>query len=235
MNRIPLFGALSLALPIACADAQNIVYEAPERALNTNTPYFGITEGTEYADLAGLGGTDRFVTEASLRVRSESRQTGDVTFSLYEAVGQGGLITDLSDLRPGTTPLASVTLTDVTFNAATDLGSGTELIFSGIDTLVEDQVFWAVRFENVEPLNEPGPFGIFFGLADNLTPAGAATDPTQFFGRNTDSGPFISIPFDDSRIPDNTFAVRITAIPEPTSAALVLIGLAGFLCRRRRG
>lgn len=218
------FGALSLTFG-AILHAQNIVYDVP--IISTS---FQIEEGTEYADGAVLGGSDRLVTEASLIVVSDSVRTADVTFSLYEAIPVGAPSPDLEDLRPADTALGSVTLSNVSFTAGAV--NPTQLIFSGIDTLVSDTVFWAVEFENVSNLTPQSQFGPLLGNPNALTVGGSATDPARLYSRDED---LFSNAWLETTIPgqNSTLAVTITAVPEPSVALLSLLAVTGLLRRRR--
>lgn len=217
----------------ATADAQNIVYDMPARGT-----YFQITEGTEYADSATLGGTDRFVTEASLFVFSNLRRTGDVTFSIYAAIpvspvlpGQPGVPEGaLASFQPAVNPLASVTLEDFVFAG----GVSTEVVFSGIDTLVDDDLFWAVEFEEVSNLSGPGLFGPFLGNSDSLV-LPESTDPSRLYSRSEDlfGNAWLVTSVQGQAPVTSSLAVRITAIPEPSVGFLAFVGALGLLRRRR--
>ncbi|MCH7226131.1 PEP-CTERM sorting domain-containing protein [Haloferula sp. A504] len=219
---------------VATLDAQNLVYEMPARGT-----YFQITEGTEYADSATLGGTDRFVTEASLFVFSNLGRTGDVTFSIYAAIpvssiqpGQPGVIPgDLAAFQPDVNPLASVTLEDFVFAG----GVSTEVVFSGIDTLVGDDIFWAVEFEEVSNLSGSGLFGPFLGNAGSLTVPGSETDPSRLYSRSEGvfDNAWVVTSVSGQPPVTSSLAVSITAIPEPGTGFLVLAGAIGLLRRRR--
>lgn len=219
----------------ATADAQNIVYDMPARGT-----YFQITEGTEYADSATLGGTDRLVTEASLFVFSNLRRTGDVTFSIYAAIpvspiqpGQPGVPEGaLAGYQPAVNPLASVTLEDFVFAG----GVSTEVVFSGIDTLVDDDLFWAVEFEEISNLSGSGLFGPFLGNAGSLTVPGSETDPSRLYSRSEDlfGNAWLVTSVQGQAPITSSLAVSITAIPEPSVGFLALAGALGLLRRRRR-
>lgn len=218
----------------ATADAQNIVYDMPARGT-----YLQITEGTEYADSATLGGSDRFVTEASLFVFSNLRRTGDVTFSIYAAIpvspvldGQPGVPEGpLANFQPAVNPLASVTLEDFVFAS----GVSTEVVFSGIDTLVDDDLFWAVEFEEVSNLSGSGLFGPFLGNADNLVPPNSSTDPSRLYSRSEDvfGNAWVVTSVQGQPPVTSSLGVRITAIPEPSVGLLAFVGALGLLRRRR--
>lgn len=216
--------------------AQNIVYDMPSIGV-----VFQVTEGTEYADSATLGGVDRFVTEAFLSVISNVARTGDVTFSIYEPVpvgvvqpGQDGTTPGaLAAFQPADAALASVTLTNVSFTAGA--GNPTELIFSGIDTLVGDDLFWAIEFENVSNLSGQDQFGPLLGNANGLTVPGSETDPSRLYSRSEDvfGNAWVVTTLSGQAPPTSSLAVTITAVPEPSTVLLSFFGALGLLRRRR--
>lgn len=239
-------GVLALAvLGTSPLLAQDIVYQLTERSVSQSEPFFPMENGLAYADGASLGGSERFVTEASLRVLSSVERTGDVTFSLYGVTaadpsgGQPGVTPGaLAAFQPGATALGSVTLNSVNFGG--NFGP-TELIFSGLDTLVGDDLFWAIEFNNVTGLDQDALFGVFLGNSDVLPVTGSATDPSRLYRRGSGASSWELAAFDDPTYAERTppltsslaVSISATAVPEPTVAVLGLLGVMGLLRRRR--
>jgi len=240
-----LFGVClgTTVLATSPLQAQELVYQLGERAVSQSEPFFAMSNGLAYADGATLGGSERFVTTASLRVLSDVGRTGDVTFSIYDAVpadpsgGQPGVTPgDLASFQPASSPLSSVTLSEVSFGGSF---APTELIFSGLDTLVGDDLFWAIEFNNVT--GQSPTFGIYLGNSESLPVSGSATDPSRLYSRASDSDAWALSAYDDpdfaNRNPPLTSSLAVsisaTAVPEPTVGILAALGAMGLLRRRR--
>ena len=212
--------------------------------------YFLISQGTEYADSAVLGGTERFLEEASVAVYSNVPRTATVTFSLYDAtsadfnfppgtvIGQPGVRPGpMSDLKPLETPIYTTGPRTLSFT-----GDGPQndqlntLVFAGINTLVPDEIFWAIKFENVSNYSDGGPFGPKLESAADLDPDDAATDPSRLYSRTPGvaDGQWLPTWLATEAPPTSTLSLQLTAtIPEPGTAVLVLLGAAGLFRRHR--
>ncbi len=239
--------ALLLA-PVAPLSAQTLVYDLPGDQGGVFT-YFLIAQGTEYADSAVLGGTNRVLSEASVAVYSNVPRTATVTFSIYDTaaadfnfspgsqVGQPGVAPGpMADLKPLETPL--YTSGPVEFSFAGDGPIGNDLntlVFSGINTLVPDEIFWSIQFEDVSNYTDGGAFGPKLENAANLLPGEAATDPSRLYARTPGVGDGAWLPtwLGSRAPPTSTLSLQLTAIPEPAAALLLALG-GGLLLRRQR-
>lgn len=230
------FGTASFAY------SRNPVYELPGDAGGLYT-YLAIPQGTEYADSATLAGTDRFLKDASVAFYSNVARTGLVTLSFYNIVpedinygptGQSGVTPGaLSDFKPDVTPLWTSGPTTVSFSSGGATGLAlNEIIFSDINTLVPDNLYWSIKFDSLTNFSGSG-FGVKLEDAVNLGPTGAETDPSRFYVR---------APGDEwtptwltlgTTSPTSTLSLKLTAVPEPSAALLSLFGCLALLRRRR--
>jgi hypothetical protein len=237
--------ALAFASPLV---AQNPVYSLPGETGGAFT-YLTISEEAEYADSASLAGTERYLDQATVTIYSNVARQATVTLSFYQAivddhdydgsVGQPGVTPGvLAGFRPADTPLW--TSGPMVFQFEGDGPSNlnlNQLVFADIHTLVPDDLFWSVKFENIANYSDGGAFGPKLEDAASLTPTGAATDPSRFYVRSGDTeGEWVPVWISTEAPPTSTLSFQLTAvqIPEP-SAALLLCAGAGFAWRRRRG
>lgn len=184
-----------------------------------------------------------------MAIYSNIARTGTVTFSLYEAipadfnfppdfeVGQPGVTPgELADFKPAVDPLWTSGPTSVTFESdgPTNLNL-TTLVFSDINTLVPDDLFWSIKFENLSNYVDGGSFGPKLEDAADLGPAGAGTDPSRLYQRSSDRflGDWFPIWLDIDEPPTSTLSLQLSAIPEPGVAMLSLLGTLVLLRRRR--
>ncbi|MEM9235348.1 MAG: hypothetical protein AAGB14_01115 [Verrucomicrobiota bacterium] len=249
--KVPPFMAAVALCATSVAFSQNL--PEPVYALPGDTGglfnYFQIEQGVEYGDSASLAGSSRLVTDASVVVYSNSPRTGVVTFSLYEAVpadfnfppdfevGQPGVPPGpLADFKPAVDPIYTSGPKAVFFQGA---GAGglnlNEVIFSDINTLVPDDLFWTIKFEQLTGYTDGGLFGPKLENGADVGPAGATTDASRLYQRSTarGTGDWIPIWIDSSAPPTSTLSVEINAVPEPAVALLSLIGTLALLRRRR--
>jgi hypothetical protein len=239
-----LFAAAALALASSLV-AQTPVYSLPGETGGTFT-YLTISQEAEYADSASLAGTERYLDQATVTLYSNIARQATVTLSFYQAVvddsgvtgGQPGVTPGaLAGFRPADTPLwtSGPTVFQLEGDGPNNLNLN-QLIFADIRTLVPDDLFWSVKFENISSYSEGGAFGPKLEDAATLAPTGAATDPSRLFIR----GEFTEdewVPFwiSSAAPPTSTLSLQLTAnpVPEP-SAAFLLIAGAGLSWHRRR-
>ncbi|MCW1912614.1 hypothetical protein OJ996_03445 [Luteolibacter sp. GHJ8] len=242
MKLPPILGALALALA-APLPAQTPVYTLPGETGGPFT-YLTVSQGTEYADSAHLAGTDRVLDQAVVTVYSNVARQGSVTLSFYTAVpdeneyegpvGQPGVTPgNLAGFRPSDTPLWSSGPLLFSFQ---DDGSNNlnlnELVFSGINTLVPDDIFWTLTFTDISNFSDGGAFGPKLEDAALLGPVGAETDPSRFYLRDP-GGEWIPVWLATNAPPTSTLSIQLTAVPEPSAALLGILGVAGLIRRRR--
>jgi hypothetical protein len=205
------------------ASAQTIIYDNSANSLGRVTG-----EGNaEIGDAVVFAGTARPVTQVSFEyfVAPPSTVTTEITgnetaqFFMY-ALDNNNLPTTLLYSSP-------------TFNLVpgTSKGFGTATI-SGISVNVPDRIAWTVAFNGIEG-NEQAGLLFYNPPSVGSSPTFDPGDGTQhdFFLRHNVSGWAV---LDTPNTVDN-FAVRFTAVPEPSTIALMLGGLVTMgLIRRRK-
>jgi hypothetical protein len=200
------------------ASGQNIIYDNTSGSLGQRTG-----EGNaEIGDAAVFTGTDRTISQVSFEYFVSPGGSGNETaqFFLYAL--------DAANNLPGTLLYSSPTFNLV---PGTPAGFGTATI-SGIAVDVPDQVGWSVSFNGLEGTEQAGL--LFYN------PPSAGSSPTfdpgdgtqhDFFLRHNVSGWQV---LDTPNLVDN-LNVRFTAVPEPSTLALIVGGLVTMgLIRRRK-
>jgi len=235
--------ALATALPLM---AQSPVYTLPGETGGSFT-YLTISQQVEYADSAHLAGTDRVLDQAVITVYSNVARQVTATLNFYQAVedetnyedplGQPGVIPGaLASFKPAETPIWSsgplVFSVDGDGNNNLNLN---QLVFSNINTLVPDDIFWSITFENISNYSDGGAFGPKLEDAATLVPTGAETDPSRFYARGDFSDDeWLPVWLNSGAPPTSTLSIQLTAVPEPSSVLLVAGMAAGLIVRRRR-
>ena len=235
--------ALALASPLV---AQTPVYSLPGETGGAFT-YLTISQEAEYADSASLAGTERYLDQATVTIYSNIARQATVTLSFYQAVvddneydglvGQPGVTPGpLAGYRPADTALWSSG--PIVFQLEGDGPSNlnlNQLIFADIHTLVPDDIFWSVKFENISNYSDGGAFGPKLEDAASLAPTGASTDPSRMYYRDDSSDGWMPIWISTAAPPTSTLSLQLTALPVPEPSVTLLAGLAaGILVRRRR-
>jgi len=237
----PLIFAAAAFATLSSALAQTPVYTLPGETGGTFT-YLTIAQGTEYADSAHLAGDARVLDDAVVTLYSNVARQATVTLSFYAAVpaltefeGQPGVIPGaLAGFQPADTALwtSGPTVFSLDGDGASNLNLN-QLVFSNINTLVPDDIFWSIQFSNVTNYSDGGAFGPKLENAANLAPTGAATDPSRFYLRDP-GDEWIPVALGTAAPPTSTLSLQLTAVPEPSAAVLVAVAAAGLLRRRRR-
>jgi hypothetical protein len=241
--KLPLLlgaAALAAASPLF---AQTPVYTLPGETGGPFT-YLTISQGTEYADSAHLAGTARVLDEAVVTIYSNVARQASVTLSFYSAVvdeneyegtiGQPGVTPgNLSGFRPADNPLWSSgpLVFSLEGDGANNLNLN-QLVFSNINTVVPDDIFWAVTFTDITSYSDGGAFGPKLENASNLGPSGAETDPSLFYLRES-GGEWVPVWLMTNAPPTSTLSIQLTAVPEPSAGVLGAVVVAGLLRRRR--
>jgi hypothetical protein len=206
------------ALMGVTASAQSIVYDNTSGPLGQRTG-----EGNaEIGDQVVFAGTARTVQQISFEYFVSPGGSGNetATFFMYRI--------DAATKLPST-----LLYTSPTFNLvpATTGGFGTATI-GGISVDVPDQIAWTVSFQGLENTEQAGL--LFYNPPSvGSSPTFDPGDGTQhdFFLRHNVSGWQV---LDTPNLVDN-LNVRFTAVPEPTTVALMLGGLLTMgLIRRRK-
>ena len=242
----PVFFAVAALATALSAMAQTPVYTLPGETGETFT-YLTIAQEVEYADSAHLAGTARVLDQAVVTLYSNVDRQATVTLSFYQAVlddinyddplGQPGVIPGaLAGFKPSDTPIwSSGPLVFSIEGDGTNNLNLNQLVFSDINTLVPNDIFWSVKFESITNYSDGGPFGPKLEDAAELEPTGAETDPSRFFARGEFSdGEWLPVWLTSGAPPTSTLSLQLTAVPEPSAALLCAGAAAGLLRRRRR-
>ncbi len=238
--------ALAALAAVSPLRAQNPVYTLPGETGGIFT-YLTISRQVEYADSAHLAGTDRVLDQATVTVYSNVARQVTATLSFYQVVedetnyedplGQPGVNPGaLAGFKPAETPLWSSgpLLFSVEGDGSNNLNLN-QLVFSNINTLVPDDIYWSIKFESITNYSDGGPFGPKLENAAALDPTGAETDPSRFYvrGEELTEGEWLPVWLTSAAPPTSTLSIQLTAVPEP-SAVLLFAGAAMGLLRRRR-
>lgn len=235
--------AFATALPLA---AQSPVYTLPGETGGTFT-YLTISQQVEYADSAHLAGTARILDEAVVTIYSNVARQVTATLSFYSAVedevnyegplGQPGVIPGaLAGYKPSESAIWSSgpLVFSVDGDGSNNLNLS-QLVFSNINTLVPDDIFWSITFENISNYSDGGAFGPKLEDAAALQPTGAETDPSRFYARgDITDGEWTPVWLTSAAPPTSTLSIQLTAVPEPSSVLLIAGGVVAGLLRRRR-
>lgn len=204
--------ALALAL-VPGAQAQSIVYDNTTNSLDNNFPLLPewMDESAEAGDEIWLGGTDRQVTHLTLLFTYRGTVPGSfdalIRFREYDEAFQG----------PGATFYES-SLTTVQTTAGIH-----ELDFSIPDVVVPDHFIWTIQ-----AFNRQGSVGELGMSYYNPPTIGSSGDWLWQRGGNEWTA------YSWGGDPYANFGARLTAVPEPTTLAVLGAALLPFLKRRRR-
>lgn len=220
--------ASAFASLLSAASSAAVIYENSEAFTGQVTP--GIVNGVGIGDIVGFAGTERTLTSVSFEYFLSPTRSGNETaqFNIYAL--DGGTV-------DGTTLPSTLLYTSPAFSISTGTtaeGYGTFDI-ENLAVALPDSVAWTVTFGGLDAGESAGLL-----FHNDLSPVG--TNPTfldpvttaqeQFSVRRNSDGTWDLLNHDG--VVDN-FSVQFQAVPEPTTWALMLGGLAmmGFLRRRK--
>ncbi|MFO1458192.1 MAG: PEP-CTERM sorting domain-containing protein [Verrucomicrobiota bacterium] len=195
-------------------------------------PGFGAQTTKEYGDEIKLAGTDRFVTEFQFQYRGEFSPTASAptaTIRIYANDGPSALPGQTTAPRPGTLLWESGPL---------NLKAGNNIVALAPNVLVPGTITWSVTFSGLSGaegdraglmISNPPKVGgeLLGGVVGSYNDYWIKTDPN-------DSDSWALRRIQDGQVPANFYA-QVTAIPEPSTLALLSLGLGGlWLLHRRR-
>jgi hypothetical protein len=209
----------------AGSSAQSIIYDNTATYLGTRTDE---ASGTPIGDYASYSGTDLFLTDVSFEYFLSPTRSGNETaqLSIYALDGA-----DIGGVNlPGTLLYSSAAFGIGTGTTAEGFGTAT---ISDLAVALPNDIAWTVTFSGIE--GGEGAGLLFYSGAT------VGSDPTfldpdlgsqQHFTVRNVGGSWELLNHDG--VVDN-LGVRFTAVPEPSTFALMLGGLAmfGFLRRRK--
>jgi hypothetical protein len=217
LNTAVCLAACSL---LSSAASAAIIYDNSETFEGVRT-----AEGmVEHGDVIGFAGTDRILTTVQFEYFLSPTRSGNETavFSLY-AVNNGVI---------SGTPLYQSSAFDIaTGTTAAGYGQGQ---IADLSLTVPDSVAWTVTFGGLEGAEDAGL--LFYtsanGIGTNPTFLDPASQSQQHYTVRHANGQWSIIMHDDA---GDNLAARFTAVPEPTTWALMLGGLAvmGLLRRKK--
>ena len=213
--------ALTLTTLLSASSlAQTVIYDNSETLTNFRTDE---PNGTAYGDFAIFSGTDRTLTtfqfDYFLSTGNSGNEMAQVNFYALNGTTPGALLYTSSPF-------------EITSNR-TPIGFGQRQI-GDLSLTVPDSVAWTVTFTGLEGTEGAG---LLFATDSNGPGANPTfLDPTlgtqqHFTARRETDGSWTLLNTDG--VEDN-LSVRFTAVPEPTTFALMLGGLAVFGLARRR-
>lgn len=214
-SRMGFLTGIALAVLAFTSVQGSVVYEnAAHPLLNTNGVQMAHFYSREFGDEINLAGTDRILTDFQFEYY------GDFT----SAFGRTGRIRIYKNDGPGTYATPHTVLYD---SGSFFLNSGynTKWI-SGLSVEVPNRITWTVEFSGVtEAVGDRA--GLLFYHPPTI--GTSARDFWALFNNQWSLYHFGGTTFK----PEANFGVRIVAVPEPSTLALLALGGVALLARRR--
>lgn len=218
--------ASAIASLLSAGSSAAVIYDNTESYLGSRTDE---PNGTPLGDYAIFAGTDRTLTGVSFEYFLSPTRSGNeqAVFSLYALDGAnvGGVN------LPGTLLYSSTAFNIGTGTTATGFGTAN---ISDLAVAVPNEVAWTVSFTGIEAGEGAGL--LFYSDAGGVGGNPTFLDPDlgsqQHFTVRNNNGTWQLLNHDG--VVDN-LGIQFTAVPEPSTMALMLGGLAmfGFLRRRK--
>ena len=213
-TKIGLSVAACLAASVATAPTAfgqaTVIYDNTANPLGQRTS----PQNAEIGDIVTFqaGSTDRILTEFAFEYFMTPATSGNETVQVF-----------LRSVKDGVTPDAIIYQTE-----PFSIISGYKSVkVDGFSTILPDTVAWTVKFSGIEGTEEAS---LLYANAPTVGTSPAFNGTQFIISKNTD-GSFAIL--DTPGVADNLSA-RFSAVPEPSTWALLLGGLAGFGLLRRR-
>ena len=216
--------ATLLASLLSGSASAEVIYENSQNFLGARTDE---GNGIEHGDVINFAGTDRILTTIEFEYFKTPGGSGNEMFQLFLYAMDGPTNPD-GTVLPGSL-LYSSTPFSLTSPAAEGYGKVT---IGDLAVAVPDSVAWTVSFTGLEGAEDAGL--LFYGNA------GIGSDPEVFDAVTSSQQDYIIrrngatwdvLIHDDA---SDNLGARFTAVPEPTTWALMLGGLAAIGLLRRR-
>lgn len=218
---------IAMGVLAACAvasQAQQIIYQnMTGMATASYRMASGASSSLEFGDEVGLAGTFRTVTQVKSIMQVQGTGLGAYNFDLtlrFRALdGAGGA------------PNTILGATTYQFRNLNEGAGGTAAAYtitlSGLNVTVPNNV--AVTFALSRVGGNTGGVGFQFNAAN--PPAVGTSDPTYFWRENTAGGTWGKFNFAGTNA---NVALELTAVPEPATMAVLGLGVAAMLRRRKK-
>jgi hypothetical protein len=204
--------AAAAAITPAAFGQETIIYDNSSQYLGSRTT----DQNAEIGDVVTFApsSTDRLLSEFSFEYFATTELSGNETAQVF-------IRSVVNDVVPD----------EIIFQTAPfSIVSGfRQVVVDGLNTSLPETVAWTVRFSGFEGAEEAGL--LYYNGGTGTVGSNPTFNGTQFMIRAESDGSFSFL--DTPGVVDNLGA-RFTAIPEPTTWALILGGLAGFGLLRRR-
>ncbi len=211
------FGALKFAACLTLVASSTTVFSAEDVYKHVGAGNFSYTTGAEYGDEVVLGGWARILTGFSFEYAANYALAGGLTFRIYDQTGPvlGGSASPGANLYETTLDIQS--------------GGAVVNIDFGIDpaNMIPSRLTYTVEFIGLIPGNTAGL------IAPGGTPT-IGTSGDDFWEKTGPGANDWALKKFNAGSPSANFVTTITAVPEPSTVAMMVAGAGLVLVALRR-